>query len=216
MPNLCYCYHCAHGCAHGAGSAPRGARHGRAPAARPRDRQQPARLGPVVERLAARRTVIAVDLPGFGTSPPLTPSGPPPAPAGFAGILTDFLGQLGHRTAHIAGHSVGGWTALEMAKLGTAQSVVALSPAGLWARRMPLYDVLSLRGTRRLCRLLDPLLPALLARPLGRRLMLWQNIARPERVPPRPSSGGARFPNGPPPPPDLAGVPGGRFAAPPP
>ena len=38
---------------------------------------------PVVDRLAARRTVIAVDLPGFGTSPPLTPSGPPPAPAGI-------------------------------------------------------------------------------------------------------------------------------------
>jgi pimeloyl-ACP methyl ester carboxylesterase len=37
---------------------------------------------PVVERLAARKTVIAVDLPGFGTSPPLTPSEPPPAPAG--------------------------------------------------------------------------------------------------------------------------------------
>jgi pimeloyl-ACP methyl ester carboxylesterase len=79
---------------------------------------------------------------------------------------------------------VGGWTALEMAKLGAARSVVALSPAGLWARRMPLYVVLSLRGTRRLCRLLDPLLPALLARPMGRRLMLSQNIARPERVPP--------------------------------
>lgn len=139
---------------------------------------------PVVERLAARRTVIAVDLPGFGASPPLSPSGPPPTPAGFAGILTDFLGQLGHRTAHIAGNSVGGWTALEMAKLGAARSVVALSPAGLWARRTPLYDVLSFRGTRRLCRLLDPLLPALLARPLGRRLMLWQYIARPERVPP--------------------------------
>jgi hypothetical protein len=43
---------------------------------------------------------------------------------------------------------VGGWTALEMAKLGAARSVVALSPAGLWARRMPLYEVLSLRGTR--------------------------------------------------------------------
>jgi hypothetical protein len=79
---------------------------------------------------------------------------------------------------------VDGWTALEMAKLGAARSVVALSPAGLWARRMPLYVVLSLRATRLLCRLLDPLLPTLLARPLGRRLMLWQNIARPERVPP--------------------------------
>ena len=38
---------------------------------------------PVVERLAAHRTVVAVDLPGFGASPPLTPSGPPPYPAGI-------------------------------------------------------------------------------------------------------------------------------------
>ena len=139
---------------------------------------------PLVERLAARITVIAVDLPGFGASPPLTSAGPPPDPAGFAGVLTDFLGRLGHPTAHFAGHSVGGWTALEMAKLGAARSVVALSPAGLWARRMPLYVVLSLRATRLLCRLLDPLLPALLARPLGRRVLMGQNIARPERVPP--------------------------------
>jgi pimeloyl-ACP methyl ester carboxylesterase len=139
---------------------------------------------PLVERLAARMSVIAVDLPGFGASPPLTPSGPPPDPAGFAGALTDFLGQLGHPTAHIAGNSVGGWTALEMAKLGTARSVVALSPAGLWARCTPLYNVLSFRGTRLLCQLLDPLLPALLAHPLGRRLLMGQNIARPEHVPP--------------------------------
>jgi pimeloyl-ACP methyl ester carboxylesterase len=38
---------------------------------------------PLVERLAARRTVIAVDLPGFGASPPLTPSGPPPGQRGL-------------------------------------------------------------------------------------------------------------------------------------
>jgi pimeloyl-ACP methyl ester carboxylesterase len=87
---------------------------------------------PVVERLAARMTVIAVDLPGFGASPPLTSAGPPPAPAGFAGVLTDFLGQLGHSTAHIAGHSVGGWTALEMAKLGACRPT-SCSPCALRA-----------------------------------------------------------------------------------
>jgi pimeloyl-ACP methyl ester carboxylesterase len=78
-----------------------------------------------------------------------------PTPAGFAVVLADLLRQLGHSTAHVAGNSVGGWTALEMAKLGAARSVVALSPAGLWARRAPLYDVLSLRGTRRFSRLFD-------------------------------------------------------------
>src|ERR671916_2614006 len=139
---------------------------------------------PVVDRLAARRTAIAVDLPGFGSSAPLTASGPPPTPAGFARVLSDLLRDLGHDTAHIAGNSVGGWTALEMARLGAARSVVALSPAGLWARRAPLYDVLSLRGTRLFTRLLDSLIPVLLSRPLGRRIAMWQTVARPERVPP--------------------------------
>jgi pimeloyl-ACP methyl ester carboxylesterase len=92
------------------------------------------------------RTVIAVVLPGFGASPPLVSSGPPPNPAGFAVVLADLLRRLGHDTAHLAGNWVGGWTVIEMAKLATARSVVALSPAGLWVRRAPLYDVLSLRA----------------------------------------------------------------------
>ena len=86
---------------------------------------------PVVDMLAASRTVISVDLPGFGSSAPLTAPGPPPTPAGFARVLSGLLRDLGHDTAHIAGNSVGGWTALEMARLGAARSVVALSPAGL-------------------------------------------------------------------------------------
>jgi pimeloyl-ACP methyl ester carboxylesterase len=97
---------------------------------------------PVVYLLAARRTVIAVDLPGFGFSPPMT-SGPPPTPAGYARVLADLLRELGYDSAHVAGNSVGGWTALEVAKLGVARSVVALAPAGLWARRAPLYAGLS-------------------------------------------------------------------------
>lgn len=72
-----------------------------------------------------------MDLPGFGDSPP---PGPPPTPAGFAVVLADLLRRLGYGTAHVAGNPVGGWTALEMSKLGAARSVVALSPAGLWAR----------------------------------------------------------------------------------
>ena len=86
---------------------------------------------PVVGRLAAHVTVIAVDLPGFGLTPPLR-SGVPPTPAGFARVLADFLRELGCDGAHVVGNSVGGWTALEMAKRGAARSVVALSSAGLW------------------------------------------------------------------------------------
>jgi pimeloyl-ACP methyl ester carboxylesterase len=139
---------------------------------------------PVVYLLAARRTVIAVDLPGFGFSLPMT-SGPPPTPAGYARVLADLLRELGYDSAHVAGNSVGGWTALEVAKLGVARSVVALAPAGLWARRAPLYAGFSVSVTRLCCRLLDPLMPALLSRQLGRKLMMWQQFAHPEGVPAR-------------------------------
>ena len=155
---------------------------------------------PVVGRLAADRTVVAVDLPGFGLSPripeltilPEISSDTPPTPAGFALVLAALIRRLGHDTVHVAGNSVGGWTALEMAKLGVARSVVALSPAGLWRRDAPLYDVLSLRNTRRFTRYFDPLLPALFSRRLGRRFVLWQTFARPERVPPRAAVEAAR------------------------
>jgi pimeloyl-ACP methyl ester carboxylesterase len=70
---------------------------------------------PVVYLLAAHRTVIAVDLPGFGFSPTRT-SGPPPTPAGYARVLAELLRELGYDRAHVAGNSVGGWTALEAAK----------------------------------------------------------------------------------------------------
>lgn len=59
---------------------------------------------PVVDMLAASRTVISVDLPGFGSSAPLGASGPPPTPAGFARVLSGLLRDLGHDTAHIAGN----------------------------------------------------------------------------------------------------------------
>ena len=155
---------------------------------------------PVAGLLAADRTVVAVDLPGFGLSPRIPDLGTlpgvapdtPPTPAGFARVLAALVRNLGHDTVHVAGNSVGGWTALEMAKLGAARSVVALSPAGLWRREAPLYDVLSLRNTRRFTRTLDPLLPALLSRPLGRRIMLWQTFAHPERMPPRAAVEAAR------------------------
>jgi pimeloyl-ACP methyl ester carboxylesterase len=41
---------------------------------------------------------------------------------------------------HLAGNSLGGWLALELAKTGHARSVTALSPAGLWRRRTPTYN----------------------------------------------------------------------------
>ena len=50
--------------------------------------------------------------------------------------LTDatekLLDDRGLATVHVAGNSMGGWMAIELARRGRARSVCALSPAGLW------------------------------------------------------------------------------------
>lgn len=132
---------------------------------------------PVLERLAAEREVFAVDMPGFGESPPLAGrDGAPVAPADLAAAIHDGLGL---DRPHVAGNSLGGWVALELAHAGRARSVTALAPAGLWPE--PLMPKRS--AARALARAVRPALPVLLRRPRGRRTALAGTIAHPERVP---------------------------------
>jgi pimeloyl-ACP methyl ester carboxylesterase len=135
---------------------------------------------PVLERLARERDVIAVDLPGFGGSAPLP--GPTPAtPLALARAVARFLDRLGIDEAHVAGNSLGGWVALELAKAGRALSVAGLCSAGLWSRPLgprPGRDV------RRVGRRLLPVLPTLLRSAAGRRVVLRRSVGHPERVPP--------------------------------
>jgi pimeloyl-ACP methyl ester carboxylesterase len=89
---------------------------------------------PVVPVLAQAFTVIAVDLPGHGDSPPLPP-GADASPAGLAGSVAALLDSLGPQTlgpVDVVGSSLGGWVALELARQGRARSVTALAPAGFW------------------------------------------------------------------------------------
>src|SRR5581483_8960211 len=43
-----------------------------------------------------------------------------------------LIDRLGFGRVHLAGNSLGGWVALELARRGRALSVCALSPAGAW------------------------------------------------------------------------------------
>ncbi len=135
---------------------------------------------PVLERVARERDVIALDLPGFGASPPLG-DGALPTPQVLAGSVAAFLDELGLERVHVAGNSLGGWVALELAKSGRALSVAGLCTAGFWKRPLgprPGADL------RRVGRALMPVMPTLLRSERGRRLVLKGSIAKPEQVPP--------------------------------
>jgi pimeloyl-ACP methyl ester carboxylesterase len=88
---------------------------------------------PVLAPLSAARDVIAVDLPGFGGSPPL--EGEAPTPAALARAVARLLDSLGIERAQVAGSSLGGAVAIELARLDRATSVCALAPIGLWTPR---------------------------------------------------------------------------------
>jgi pimeloyl-ACP methyl ester carboxylesterase len=135
---------------------------------------------PVLGRLARERDVIALDLPGFGASPPL-PDDVAPTPQLLAGAVAEFLGGLGIQRAHLAGNSLGGWIALELAKAGHALSVAPLCSAGFWSRPL---GPRARRDVRRLGRALLPALATLVRSTAGRRLLLRESVAHPERVPP--------------------------------
>ena len=135
---------------------------------------------PVLERVARERDVIALDLPGFGASAPVR-NGTLPTPQVLAGSVAAFLDELGLGRVHVAGNSLGGWVALELAKSGRALSVAGLCTAGFWKRPLgprPGADM------RRLGRALMPVMPTLLRSERGRRLVLRGSIAKPDLVPP--------------------------------
>jgi len=138
---------------------------------------------PVLDRLAESNDVIAIDLPGFGGSGAL-PDDVEPTPERLAASVAAFLGELGLETAHVAGNSLGGWVALELAKAGRARSVTALCPAGLWGAPIRNARAPETRGRlHRFARMIRPLVPVLMLSGRARELALGHVVAHPERVP---------------------------------
>ncbi len=130
---------------------------------------------PVMDLLAAERDVIAVDMPGFGRSDPL-PEGTRHSAVEMGRALTAHLDSLGIERPHLAGNSLGAWTALEMAADGEAASVCCISPAGLWRRELGPRTY----NTRKLGRRGRHAIYAMLRTERGRRALMRTTVARPE------------------------------------
>lgn len=136
---------------------------------------------PVIGRLSEHHDVIAVDLPGFGASP-MPPPGTPPGIESLIALVGAFLEATGVERPHVAGNSMGGLMALEMARRGLVRSATALSPAGFANRTEMAYGRGSLWLSVRLARSLAPHARAMFATATGRRLGLSLFLARPERL----------------------------------
>jgi pimeloyl-ACP methyl ester carboxylesterase len=132
---------------------------------------------PIVDRLSEVREVIAVDLPGFGESPPL--EGSVPTPSALAAAIAEQLVSIGLPRPHVAGNSLGGWVALELGLSGHAQTVTGIAPAGLWPQ--PLVPKAGI--AHRLAHSFLPLLGPVAASRAGRALLLSSAVAHPRRVP---------------------------------
>jgi len=146
---------------------------------------------PVVPALARQFDVIAVDLPGFGDSPPnqATPAdadadADAANPAALARAVAVLLAELGVTEPHVAGNSLGGWVALELAAIYPVASLTLLSPAGLWRRHTPAYCRVSLRASRWLTRHAAGPLSRLVKYRVGRALVLGQTHGHPTRLTP--------------------------------
>jgi len=84
----------------------------------------------VAPALADTYDVFAPTLPAHWGGPPLR--GRDVDVSHLADELERMLDEIGWDTCHIAGNSLGGWLALELAKRGRARSVTAIAPAGGW------------------------------------------------------------------------------------
>ncbi|MFF1444754.1 alpha/beta fold hydrolase [Streptomyces sp. NPDC058295] len=136
---------------------------------------------PVVDILAAEREVIAVDLPGFGVSPPL-PDGLAYDLPTTAAVFAAFCEALELDRPHVAGNSLGGLLALELGREKLARSVTALSPAGFWSQAERRYAFGVLLTMRQISRRMPLPLVERMARSAAGRTALTSTIyARPSR-----------------------------------
>lgn len=134
----------------------------------------------VLEGLAAEREVVALDLPGFGLTPPLEGE---VTITRYADELESYLREVGLDRADLVGSSMGARLVMEMARRGLGRSTVALDPGGFWGPSQKKVFGATLTASVALVRALRPALPALLATPFGRSALLAQFSGRPWAVP---------------------------------
>ena len=136
---------------------------------------------PVLDPLSAHHDVIALDLPGFGASP-MPPVAAAPGVDSLVSLVKAFLDRLGVERPHVAGNSLGGLIALEMARRGMVRSCTPISPAGFATPAEAAVGRGSLWFGVRVARRLAPRADRLMRSPAARALALGNFVARPRAL----------------------------------
>ncbi len=135
---------------------------------------------PVMDGLARNREVLAIDLPGFGSSPAL-PGHVAPTAANLAAAVQTTVDRLGVGDYAVAGYSLGARVALDLARNPRVRAVIAIGPDGLGTPLERLQGYLGLLAGRAVAMALAPAAGELSRTPFGRmwffsgnRSMPWQ------------------------------------------
>jgi alpha-beta hydrolase superfamily lysophospholipase len=139
---------------------------------------------PVLPLLEEHHALFVPTLAGHRDGPPLGAGGA--SVEALADALERALDDEGLDTVHLAGNSLGGAVALELARRGRARSLVLLSPAGGWASDKDLKRVIRLLTVgRKMLMLGGDRVAHALRRPKLRRLALRDLMVRGDRIPAR-------------------------------
>jgi pimeloyl-ACP methyl ester carboxylesterase len=139
---------------------------------------------PVLPLLEARHDVIAPTLLGHSGAAPLADGVTPSLSALVDGVEAE-LDKLGLDTVHVAGNSMGGWIALELARRKRARSVVVFSPAGAFGADRKIRSLVKRMdlGFRLIARY-GHLLERFAWSPRGRKFLASAQFEHPERADP--------------------------------
>lgn len=139
---------------------------------------------PVLPELERAHEVLVPTLPGHCGGQPLA-GDVTPSIAALTDAVVESLDRAGLDRVHVAGNSLGGWIALELARRGRARSVVVFGPAGAWRWELRLKALAArMRWWFALLGRLSHRADALAVRPLARKVLLGTQVARPDRVDP--------------------------------
>lgn len=134
----------------------------------------------VLPALAQAREIIAIDLPGHGSSPTCFDSG---TFQGLVDSVEKFIDGQNLDGIDTVGSSLGARIALELARRGKVGATVSLDPGGFWQGWERRYFRQTLEASIKLIRWLEPGLPYLTRSAVTRSMLLAQLSARPWALP---------------------------------